>query len=103
MAKQVSIVDLKGQLEEIFAESDYDFLSFLLGDYDEEAAFAAKLEHHEQDGGGEGGSEYCYTVFSIGDVYYKIAYSYYSHHGYETDYATAYEVTPVQRMTTYYE
>lgn len=103
MAKQVSIDVLKEQLEEIFAKSDYDLLSFLLGDYDEDAAKAAGLEHREQDGGGEGGSEYCYTVFSIGDKYYKIAYSYYSHEGYETDYATAYEVTPVQRMTTYYE
>lgn len=36
----------------------------------------------EQDGGGEGGSEYCYSVLKIGDKFFKIDYSYQSHSGF---------------------
>lgn len=42
--------------------------------------------HLEQDGGGEGGSEDCYGVFSINGVMYKAEYSYESHCGHNTDY-----------------
>lgn len=40
-------------------------------------------EHVMQEGGGEGGSEYCEGVFKLGEKYYKTDWSYYSHHGYE--------------------
>jgi hypothetical protein len=107
MAQQTDINALKSKLEEIFESEEsrygFEFVDFLLGDYDEELANAAKLVWLEQDGGGEGGAEDCETVFSIDDVIYKITYNYYSHHGYETDYAQAYIVIPVQRTITAYE
>ena len=42
--------------------------------------------HLDQDGGGEGGSEDCYGVFSLNGVIYKAEYSYASHCGHDTDY-----------------
>jgi hypothetical protein len=106
MAQKIDIAELKEKLEEIFlADEDayYEFVDFLAGDYDEVAAKEGGLVHIEQDGGGVGGSEDCKTIFSIGDVTYKITYNYYSHIGFETDYAQAYVVTPVQRLVTVYE
>lgn len=106
MAQKIGIAEVKEKLEEIFlvrAGSYFEFVDFLLGDYDEKEAKKGNVRHIEQDGGGEGGSEDCYTVFSIGDITYKVTYNYYSHHGFETDYAQAYIVTPVQRTITAYE
>jgi hypothetical protein len=106
MAQKVDISELKDKLEEIFEDEDgsyYEFVDFLNGDYDEDAAANAGLVWIEQDGGGEGGAEDCHTVFSIGDVTYKITYNYYSHYGFDTAHAQAYIVTPVQRVITAYE
>ena len=60
-------------------------------------------EFLEQDGGGEGGSEYCYLIFKWKEQCYRLSYSYYSHHGYDFDYARLEQVTPVQKMMTVYE
>lgn len=59
----------------------------------------------EQEGGGEGGSEYCYGVFQLGDKVYRAEYSYYSYNGHEFDYIvdTLREVTPKQKTITVYE
>jgi hypothetical protein len=106
MAQKIDIAELKEKLEEIFlADEDayYEFVDFLNGDYDEDAAKKAGLVWIEQDGGGEGGAEDCHTVFSIGDVTYKITYNYYSHYGFDTKHAQAYIVTPVQHLVTLYE
>lgn len=62
-----------------------------------------EVEHVEQEGGGEGGGEYCYTVFKLGNKFYKVEYNYYSHQGYDTDCAALYEVTPKQQTITVYE
>jgi len=43
------------------------------------------FKHLEQDGGGEGGSEYCYAVWSWRGLIYKIEYSYMSHEGHDYD------------------
>jgi len=61
--------------------------------------------HLEQEGGGEGGAEYCYGVFSLGGKTYKAEYSYYSYHGHDYDYilSTLREVKPVQKVITVYE
>ena len=61
-------------------------------------------EHLQQEGGGEGGSEYCYGVFRLGDKIYKAEYSYYSYNGHEYDgiYHTLKEVKPVQKTITVY-
>lgn len=62
-----------------------------------------EVENVEQEGGGEGGGEYCYTVLKLGDKFYKVEYNYYSHQGYDTDRAALYEVTPKQQTITVYE
>ena len=105
MAQKIDIAEVNEKLEEIFLADDsyFEFVDFLLGDFDEVAANVGGVVHLEQDGGGEGGSEDCYTVFSIGDITYKVTYNYYSHLGFETGYAQAYIVTPVQRTITAYE
>lgn len=62
-------------------------------------------EHLEQEGGGEGGSEYCYGVFKLKGKVYRAEYSYYSYEG--SDYSdilgTLKEVKPVQKTITVYE
>lgn len=67
--------------------------------------FGFDFEHIEQEGGGEGGTEYCYGVFKINGKYYKAEYSYYSYNGHEYDdiKSTIEEVFPVERLVTFYE
>lgn len=62
-------------------------------------------EHVMQEGGGEGGSEYCEGVFRLNDKYYHVSWSYYSHHGYDTDEAlsTLKVVTPKEKTVVVYE
>jgi len=62
-------------------------------------------EHLDQDGGGEGGAEYCYGVFKLQGKIYRAEYSYYSHNGYEYDGIsdTLREVKPIQKTITVYE
>lgn len=62
-------------------------------------------EHIHQEGGGEGGSEYCEGVFKLDDKLYEVNYSYYSHNGCEYDYIedTIREVKPVVKTVTVYE
>lgn len=106
MADHVNIEEIKEKLEEIFGESSrygFDFVDFLTGDYDEEAAEAGKVVWISQDGGGEGGAESCETIFSIDGVIYRVTYSYYSHHGFETEYAQASVVTPKEKTIIVYE
>lgn len=61
------------------------------------------LEYLHQEGGGEGGAEYCEGVFKWKDTIYKITYNYYSHHGNDFDNAELYEVSPVVKELTVYE
>jgi hypothetical protein len=102
MAEYIKLSVVTDQLQEIF-EDDFNLDEFLLGNFNEDAAHAAKLIFHEQEGGFEGGAESCHTVFSIGDVFYKINYSYYSHHGFDTEYAGAFIVTPVEQTVVVYQ
>lgn len=64
-----------------------------------------EYEHLQQEGGGEGGSEYCYGVFKLGDITYRAEYSYYSYHGCEYDgiQETLKEVKPTVKTITVYE
>lgn len=41
------------------------------------------FEISQQEGGGEGGGEECYTVMKVGDRYFLFEYTYYSHHGFD--------------------
>lgn len=57
------------------------------GDIYSDSLESAGLEytHLEQEGGGEGGGEYCYGVFKLNDTIYKADYSYFSHEGHCID------------------
>lgn len=59
----------------------------------------------DQEGGGEGGAEYCYGVFELKGKVYRAEYSYYSHHGHDFDdiLETLKEVKPVQKTITVWE
>ena len=75
------------------------------GDINYEDRCTLRYKHLEQEGGGEGGAEYCYGVFKLGDTIYKAEYTYYSHNGHEYSYIldTVREVKPVQKTITVYE
>lgn len=62
-------------------------------------------KHISQDGGGEGGSEYCEGIFELNGKFYSASYQYYSHNGHEFDdiLDTLVEVFPVQKTITVYE
>lgn len=72
-------------------------------DYSDE--FKNNFKHIEQEGGGEGGTEWCHTIFSWKGIIYKGDYSYYSHHGTEFDgfEDTIREVKPIEKTLTVYE
>lgn len=78
---------------EIYRKENQDFLDSI------------GYEHLEQEGGGEGGSEYCYGVFKLGDKVYRAEYSYFSYNGHEYDdiAETLREVKPVEKTITVYE
>lgn len=112
---------------EVFLDENYHGLSFPRANgrnYQDEtyraecveysASFSAKREHllneigykHlDQDGGGEGGSEYCWGVFKLGGKTYRASWSYYSHHGdeYENITNTLKEVVAKEVTKTAYE
>lgn len=65
---------------------------------------ALQFKHIEQDGGGEGGTEWCYTVFEVHGKLYKMNYSYYSYNGYDFDNWDEWtEVKPVEVTVIKYE
>jgi hypothetical protein len=74
-------------------------------DYRQKLLDSGAYEHTVQEGGGEGGTEYCYGVFKLNDTLYKVEWSYYSYDGYYT--AGAFrgltEVKPKQKTITVYE
>ena len=69
-------------------EESYDFVTC--------DTFSEEVKVLEQEGGGEGGSESCHTIFHFvpEDTYFCIKYSYYSHHGFDFDYCELSQVYP---------
>jgi len=63
------------------------------------------IKEVEREGGGEGGGEYCYSVYSIFDKFVRFEYSYYSYQGYDMDCAeaTLRIVTPKEKTIIVYE
>ncbi len=59
-------------------------------------------QHFDQEGGGEGGAEYCFTIFEFDGKILKLEYSYYSHHGYDFGCAEIKEVTASEKTVTVY-
>lgn len=92
-------------------EGDLDFISFVWTNGEDwrkvKAEFVSRFEyeHLDQNGGGEGGSEYCYGVFKLRGKIYKAEYSYYSYHGadYDDILNTLREVTPKEKTIIVYE
>lgn len=82
----------------LFSMSMYDHLNV---DESKEEEMGYKLI--SQDGGGEGGGEYCESVFQIGGIFYKTQYSYYSYNGFEYDYISLKKVQPKRVEVTVYE
>ena len=84
-----------------------EFVSFLTHNefYKEAEEWADSVGYEllEQDGGGEGGSEWCHSVFKLNNKTFKITYNYYSHNGFDYDYAEATEVKAVTKTVTVYE
>lgn len=64
-----------------------------------------RYEDIEQEGGGEGGGEYCYGVFKLKGKFYKAEYSYFSYAGHDYDgiSRTLKEVRPVEKTIVVYE
>ena len=83
----------------------FDPIDFLIEGGDDVEWEGKKIEMIEQDGGGEGGGEDCYSVFSVnnGEMYLKAIYNYYSYDGFNTEYGTVSQVTPRQKTITVYE
>ena len=67
----------------------------------------SNFEIVEQDGGGEGGSEDCYTIIKFNETYYRFDYKYYSSEGFQLglddlDNIDVYEVVPRAVVVTQY-
>lgn len=96
--------ELKNAYEEAAKEAGptyTSFVDFLVGF--SQSQNVGDFVFIDQDGGGEGGSEDCETVFKRGNKHYKVLFSYSSWEGYNFDFATAKLVEPVERMVTFYE
>ncbi len=95
---------MSNELLSTLEESIENFCLYEFADGDLEDSYLSNnnYEFIHQDGGGEGGTEYCETVFKLNETYYKMEYSYYSHHGYDFDNVSISEVTPSQKTITVY-
>lgn len=59
-----------------------------------EAIEQLNFNHVEQEGGGEGGTEYCFSIIELNGTFYKCEYSYASYDGYQVD--DIWDWTPVK-------
>lgn len=82
-----------------------DFTEYLISGFDDDMLQydGQPVEFIEQDGGGEGGTEYCYTILKVGDDYFKFEYSYYSFDGYNVDDYEGVQVFPTLKTITVFE
>jgi len=96
MAKKVDLDEIVDEILEEAGEG-HDRYDLAHGDIEVEG-----YEFIDQDDGGEGGAEYCETVFKWKDKFYTMTYSYYSHHGYNFDCAELFEVEPKKKEVTVY-
>lgn len=108
---------MKAKAEELGVEDAYELKEILvdgsefLNDGDDAYSLFDKyikeelgFEHIEQDGGGERGGEYCFSVIKLQGEFYKLEYSYYSHDGFDIDDIWDWkEANKVDRTVTFYE
>lgn len=102
MSKEIDFEDFKVLLEEKYNTNPdnygFDYYEILL-----EGAEDIGIKLVDQEGGGEGGAENCTSILEIDSIFYEVSYNYYSHQGYEFDYASVKIVTPKQKTVTVYE
>lgn len=95
----IALFDTEYELETSGSDWDAarDFTKEILAEFDHEIM--------DEDGGYEGGGEYCYSVIRLGDKFFKAEWNYYSYDGCDFDYIedTITEVTPSQKTVTVYE
>lgn len=91
--------------EKYAEDNGYDSVEEMIYLMCEGDCYTQDYEHLEQEGGGEGGSEYCHGVFKLKGKIYKAEYSYYSYdgHDYNGIYDTLKEVKPVEKTIIVYE
>ena len=92
-----------------FPAFDLDLNQFILdcaeGDlYGKEVRNFLNYSHLAQEGGGEGGAEDCFGVFSLGDIIFKACYYYQSYDGHNCEdiQETVRQVKPVQKTVIVY-
>lgn len=91
-------------LRELIESNEYEFADFIIEDGSKILGENGLIiENIETEGGGEGGSEYCYTIVKVNEDFYKIEYSYYSYEGFELSDASMTKVYPKQKTITVYE
>lgn len=109
----MSVERLKEIIASVAGEHRDEFVSMLAHDvvdlekeWDMERLVSELGEYQlvKQEGGGEGGGEYCVSTIRFGDKYYNIYYSYYSHYGFDTSgsFDSITEVKPVEVTVTQY-
>lgn len=103
MGKKVDIDSFKEMVGEIVCREGKFEYGFYFDDILLEGVKDQGIVLVEQDGGGEGGSENCYSILKIDGVFYKVNYSYYSHHGFDTEFACVSIVEPKKKLVTVYE
>lgn len=103
MTGRIDIDTFKEMVEGVVCKDGEPKYGFYFDEILMEGAEEQGIDLIEQEGGGEGGSEYCYSVLKIDGVFYKVTYSYYSHHGFDTQYAEVWIVTPKEKTVTVFE
>lgn len=87
-------------INEIVADLAQDYKEYISPE-----EFFEDYQFIDNEGGGEGGTEYCFGVFKWKGHYFKAEWSYYSYDGYNIDgiFNTLKEVTPKEKTITVYE
>lgn len=90
--------------EDTLAQAFFEFITY--GAYNEIdlKLKEAGLEHITQEGGGEGGTEDCYTILKYKGEFYKLTYWYRSHHGFDgLEDSDFIKVKPRETVVTVYD
>lgn len=99
MNNTITLDDLTTLVNKTLRDEEWKDIDILLGFIPK----TSRVEFIEQEGGGEGGSENCYSVIRVDGTFYKVLYNYYSHYGFNTDYAEVRVVQPKEKLITVYE
>lgn len=99
------IISIAGKhCDEFMSMLAHDDLDLEKEDIERLVSELGEYQFVEQEGGGEGGGEYCVSTIRFGDKYYNIYYNYYSYYGFDTSgsFDSITEVKPVEVTVTQY-